>query len=651
MQNSEPRPPARLSLEQLRKQAKDLLHAYRAGEESARKRVAEAMPHPAVRLFSLADTQFVIARESGFDSWTHLKRHVEASWRSRIAPYQRFAADLAVIFHSDDAAALARIHEFLGRTPAVEQIRAHVLRRLSIAAGRPEGDGTLSLDDAKLFVAKFCGFAAWDDLESAIAQPPSTRRAVHGISTTPPFYWIHWKDNSIEPRPPLTAEGWEQIFEVMRGNRIRGLRAGWLMTDEVLGRLAELDLVTSLDLGDSRRVTDEGLRHLAKMPRLEVLNLTGCDITNQALAVVRDLPALREFYLLHHHGISDAGLSNLAACEQLERVDLLGSSAGDGAIRALAGKTRLRHFKSGNLLTDSGLALLREIPVFRAWRGGAPEMSLMSFDAQPNYLLVRGSISERGLRSLAQLEGVFALNLDDSNLDISASGVSVLEALPHLEWLGFDADDETMGAIAGLPHLRMLMCQDTRAGDDGFIALSRSRTLEYLWGRRCDGLTGRGFSEMARMPTLRGLSVSCKNVEDAALAKLPESPSLVEFMPMDVPDNGFRHVGRCERLEAVWCMYCRDTGDAATAQLAGLPRLKTYYAGQTQITDRSLEILSGVKSLERVILSACPALTNAGVAKLVSLFRLSELGLEYLSGLSRDVLRSIPARVRVNFEM
>ena len=132
--------------------------------------------------------------------------------------------------------------------------------------------------------------------------------------------------------------------------------------------------------------------------------------------MLRHLPTLREFYLLHHHGISDAGLANLASCEQLERVDLLGSSAGDGVIRALAGKTRLRHFKSGNLLTDSGLALLRQIPVFRAWRGGAPEMSLMSFEAQPNYLLLRGSISEAGLRNLAQLEGMFALNLDDSNL-------------------------------------------------------------------------------------------------------------------------------------------------------------------------------------------------------------------------------------------
>ena len=76
-------------------------------------------------------------------------------------------------------------------------------------------------------------------------------------------------------------------------------------------------------------------------------------------------------------------------------------------------------------------------------------------------------------------------------------------------------------------------------------------------------------------------------------------------MPMDVPDDGFRHVGRCAQLEKLTCMYCRDTGDVATEHIAGLSRSKHYYAGKTQITDRSLEILGGMTSLEEVTLSAC----------------------------------------------
>ena len=102
------------------------------------------------------------------------------------------------------------------------------------------------------------------------------------------------------------------------------------------------------------------------------------------------------------------------------------------------------------------------------------------------------------------------------------------------------------------------------------------------------------------MPALRGVAVSCKNVDDDALSALPSFPALVELLPMDVPDAGFRHVGRCERLESLWLMYCRETTDAATEQIAGLKRLRSYYAGKTQITDRSLELLGGIASLEKL---------------------------------------------------
>jgi hypothetical protein len=70
------------------------------------------------------------------------------------------------------------------------------------------------------------------------------------------------------------------------------------------------------------------------------------------------------------------------------------------------------------------------------------------------------------------------------------------------------------------------------------------------------------------MPALRGLAVSCKNVDDASLSVLPRFPALRALMPMDVPDEGFRHVGRCEQLEDLWCI-CRDTGDIATEHIAG----------------------------------------------------------------------------------
>ena len=39
-------------------------------------------------------------------------------------------------------------------------------------------------------------------------------------------------------------------------------------------------------------------------------------------------------------------------------------------------------------------------------------------------------------------------------------------------------------------------------------------------------------------------------------------------------------LGKCAQLERLTCMYCRDTGDAATEHIRGLA-IKYYYAGLT----------------------------------------------------------------------
>ena len=193
------------------------------------------------------------------------------------------------------------------------------------------------------------------------------------------------------------------------------------------------------------------------------------------------------------------------------------------------------------------------------------------------------------------------------------------------------------------------MGQGTVASDNGFAGLSRSQTIEYVWGRECPNLGGRGFVALAGMPALKGLAVSCKNVGDEALSALPRFPALRGLMPMDVSDDGFRHVGRCEQLEDLWCMYCRDTGDAATEHIAGLSGLKTYYAGATQITDRSLEILGRMPSLETIEFYECAGITNVGVALLAGLPRLREITVGGSPGVTREGMAVFPATVRPNY--
>jgi hypothetical protein len=95
-------------------------------------------------------------------------------------------------------------------------------------------------------------------------------------------------------------------------------------------------------------------------------------------------------------------------------------------------------------------------------------------------------------------------------------------------------------------------------------------------------------------------------------------------------------------------MYCRTTSDVATEHIARIS-LKSYYAGLTQITDRSLEILGRIDSLEEIEFYECLKITDAGLPSLARLPRLRQLQIWGSPGISLDGTRVLPSRVRVRY--
>jgi hypothetical protein len=353
------------------------------------------------------------------------------------------------------------------------------------------------------------------------------------------------------------------------------------------------------------------------------------------------------------NGITDKGVANLRPCNELEEVDLLGCNTGDGAIAALTGKPNLRRFKTGKNVTDEGLRLLHQFPAFSSWRGGETNYGLMSFSGEPTNLLIDGPFTGTGLASLRGLDGVFGLSFFWHTTHLRGDDLQYLSGLSNLGYLGCQGElcnDDAMRHIAEIPNLRMLMGQGTVATEVGFRSLSRSQTIEYFWGRECPNLNGPGFVALAGMGALKGLAVSCKFVDDASLARLSEFPTLKELMPMDVSDDGFRHVGRCRQLESLILMYCRDTGDVATSHLGGLSNLKKYHAGYTLMTDRSLELLGQMNSLEELSFEGCKFITDAGIPFLTNLPRLREISIGGCPKVTRSGVTGFRSSVGVNYD-
>src|SRR5512142_3060318 len=97
--------PAHPDLAQQKKQSKELLQAFVAGEVEARARVRAVLPDK--KRIALADAQFVLAREYGFASWAALKDHIGERVETARAPLDR----LHDAFRRRDAHALRRLLE------------------------------------------------------------------------------------------------------------------------------------------------------------------------------------------------------------------------------------------------------------------------------------------------------------------------------------------------------------------------------------------------------------------------------------------------------------------------------------------------------------------------------------------------------------
>lgn len=97
--------PARPDLAQQKKQAKELLRSFHAGDAEAQARVRASLPDK--QRIALADAQFVLAREYGFPHWAALRRHIDARLEATSSPEER----MRDAFQRCDASAVRRLFE------------------------------------------------------------------------------------------------------------------------------------------------------------------------------------------------------------------------------------------------------------------------------------------------------------------------------------------------------------------------------------------------------------------------------------------------------------------------------------------------------------------------------------------------------------
>ena len=147
----------------------------------------------------------------------------------------------------------------------------------------------------------------------------------------PGFLFFSWQPGVIDRLPqPDSGFGLSLI--------------GTKVTDAGLKELAKLKTLQYLDLG-ATAVTDIGLKELAGLKALQILNLPGTKVTDAGL---KELTGLKSIYELNLNGakVTDAGLKVVAGMKSLQTLGLDGAQVTDLGLKDLAGLVSLQTFES-----------------------------------------------------------------------------------------------------------------------------------------------------------------------------------------------------------------------------------------------------------------------------------------------------------------
>ena len=279
------------------------------------------------------------------------------------------------------------------------------------------------------------------------------------------------------------------------------------ITDDGVRALAKLPKLRWLGLAQCQEVHGYGLRALEAMPRLEHLDLTHSGVVTEAVERLPRLPRLRSLVLSHCRGFRGSALAQIASIAGLERLELDGCTTVTAAdALRLATMPSLRHLDlrncQGRYRGQTSMGFGRSGPdVFVDEDGdGLPERRLAAQEDVPD-----------GASTFVDGDGLPELRVD---------------LTPPVED-GIGVTDEVVHALATLPlaTLRLGGCESLT--DDIGPALAKMPTLRELDLAQLPKANGALLQDLPSQ--LERLAIGSNPNWQSTLSQLPTFPALSEL--------------------------------------------------------------------------------------------------------------------------
>jgi hypothetical protein len=322
-------------------------------------------------------------------------------------------------------------------------------------------------------------------------------------------------------------------------------------TDVDLTVFRNLPDITTIELNNNPRVTDDGLEHLAGLNKLRVLYLYRANVKG---AGIRHLPRNVEFLMLTHSPLTDEGLVSVKNLRRLSALRVGFTNVTDRGLVSLSTLAALEDLELCNTdVTDAGLEHLRALKNLRVLSlehtkvTGAGVARLQQ--ALPNYRILP---SQEWLDAKPQELELWADDYKPSTdelltkiKELGDSDVGIDKTRPGQPVVSFRlfasviSDDTLTQLLAQMPELEELNLRHVLVGDHVAKELPRLSKLRFL-SLDDSRITDDGLTDVARIASLRELSLCNTSISDAGLMHLASLTNLAQLTVQEcgISDDG-----------------------------------------------------------------------------------------------------------------